>query len=153
LRIFASYSSYLSERDHSDFDQVFKLFGVSQMVKYGTFQQLSERLLNAEGDVRALTEVVMLAANAAPRVIQGGAKTGVITQQPRKRILLVDEVFYSFKLSRLCLRRRLCSSPISAIFFLISSILALTFCVALPFHSPNLPESPSTSLLPSSSPS
>jgi len=59
------YSSYLSERDNADFKSVFDLFGVSAMVKYGTFQQLCERLLNSDGNVRELTQSILNADNIA----------------------------------------------------------------------------------------
>jgi hypothetical protein len=78
------YSAYLSQRDEKDFEVVFKHFGVKEMVNYGTFQQLSERLINEQGDVRAMTLDVFLNSKEA-RV----ATPRVTTKQ---RILLVDEV-------------------------------------------------------------
>ena len=88
------YSAYLSERDAKDFEEVFKLFGVKDMVNYGTFQQLSERLINADGDVRSMTRDVMLGSQEA-RVSQRGARV----QSAKGRILLVDEVDVFFSSS------------------------------------------------------
>ena len=85
------YSAYLSERDNKDFEAVFKHFGVSEMVQYGTFQQLSERLINEEGDVRAMTLDVVLNSKEA-RALPARA-------MPKKRILLVDEVDVFFSSS------------------------------------------------------
>ena len=59
------YSSYLSERDNADFKMVFDLFGVSKMVEYSTFQQLCERLVNSDGNVRELTQSILNADNVA----------------------------------------------------------------------------------------
>ena len=59
------YSSYLSERDNADFKKVFDLFGVSNMVEYSTFQQLCERLINSDGNVRELTQSILIADNVA----------------------------------------------------------------------------------------
>ncbi len=86
------YSAYLSERDAKDFEAVFKLFGVKDMINYGTFQQLSERLINADGDVRSMTLDVMLGSKEA-----SVSKFGARVQSPKGRILLVDkvDVFFS----------------------------------------------------------
>lgn len=78
------YSAYLSERDHKDFEDVFKHFGVNEMVTYGTFQQLSEKLINEEGDVRTMTLDVILNSKES-RVLPARISA-------KKRILLVDEV-------------------------------------------------------------
>ena len=88
------YSSYLSERDAKDFEAVFKHFSVNEMVHYGTFQQLSERLINADGDVRAMTLDVILGSKEA-RVAQVGARD----RGAKRRILLVDEVDVFFSSS------------------------------------------------------
>jgi hypothetical protein len=72
------------------------------MVSYGTFQQLSERLVNEDGDVRALTEETIL--NAAGRGSSSGGASVVYSRgraksnhrrggpKPSRRILLIDEV-------------------------------------------------------------
>jgi hypothetical protein len=88
------YSAYLSERDQLDFKATFDLFGVRHMVQYGTFQQLSERLVNSEGDVRELTRDLMLSSERSMTMNPSGAKGG-----QKKRILLVDEVDVFFSRS------------------------------------------------------
>jgi hypothetical protein len=95
------YSAYLSQRDKNDFEKVFTLFDVSSMVTYGTFQQLSERLINMEGDVRTMTRDMVLpnkksAARGDPR--GSAARGGARSQEPR-RVLLVDEVDVFFSSS------------------------------------------------------
>jgi hypothetical protein len=85
------YSAYLSERDHKDFEDVFKHFGVNEMVTYGTFQQLSEKLINEEGDVRTMTLDVILNSKES-RVLPARISA-------KKRILLVDEVDVFFSSS------------------------------------------------------
>ena len=95
------YSAYLSQRDKNDFEKVFTLFDVSSMVTYGTFQQLSERLINIEGDVRTMTREMVLpnkksAARGDPR---GSAARGSAKSQEPRRVLLVDEVDVFFSSS------------------------------------------------------
>jgi hypothetical protein len=70
------------------------LFGIQDMVNYGTFQQLSELLINADGDVRSMTRDVILGSKEA-RVSQHGARV----QSAKGRILLVDEVDVFFSSS------------------------------------------------------
>lgn len=41
-----SYSTYLSERDYSNFKQIFEELGVSNRISYGTFNQITEKLIN-----------------------------------------------------------------------------------------------------------
>ena len=95
------YSAYLSQRDKNDFEKVFTLFDVSSMVAYGTFQQLSERLINSEGDVRTMTRDMVLdnkklAARGDPR---GGSSRGDAKSKEPRRVLLVDEVDVFFSSS------------------------------------------------------
>jgi len=75
------------------------------MVTYGTFQQLSERLVNSEGDVRALTHDVFKNGGTGAAIGGGaaakasGSAAGQSQKKSKKqsatgqnRILLVDEV-------------------------------------------------------------
>jgi hypothetical protein len=80
------YSAYLCERDALDFATVFQIFEVQEMVTYGTFQQLSEKLVNERGDVRDLTRDMFSSASA------GAVRTKATPPAGQKRILLVDEV-------------------------------------------------------------
>jgi hypothetical protein len=83
------YSSYLSERDHSDFHSLFVGFGVDKQVRYGNFNKLAEDMLNARGKIRDLTCKFMTsgAESTMPLVQRGN----------RKPILLIDEVDVFFK--------------------------------------------------------
>ena len=83
------YSAYLSRRDFDNFEHVFKHFEVHDKVSYGTFQQLSERLIHDRGDVRAITEELIFGHVAASSK-DGMGKKGTVGKE--KRILLVDEV-------------------------------------------------------------
>jgi len=87
------YSAYLSDRDNFHFAKVCELFDVSQMVSYGTFQQLSERLVNSEGNVRDLVAAIL---NPTTSASGAASKSGKKPKQA-KRILLIDEfdVFFS----------------------------------------------------------
>ncbi|KAL4509940.1 hypothetical protein ABPG72_010133 [Tetrahymena utriculariae] len=49
------YSSYLSQRDYKDFKDIFKNFGVSEKISYGSFQQQAEKYLNKYQNIRNLT--------------------------------------------------------------------------------------------------
>lgn len=77
----ACYSEYLSSRDLQDFDAMFKLLEVDQYVEYGTFKNLSENILNAEGDLRQLTEQVI-----------DGKPLESKKKEERQSIVVVDEV-------------------------------------------------------------
>lgn len=89
------YSAYLSHRDNLQFAKVFELFDVSQMVSYGTFQQLSERLVNSEGDVRDLVSAILNPTTSAG----GAASKSGNKLKLAKRILLIDEVDVFFSRS------------------------------------------------------
>lgn len=49
----ACYSEYLSKRDRVAFDKLFTMLGVDKVITYGTFDKLSERLINKKIDIRA----------------------------------------------------------------------------------------------------
>eukprot|EP00463_Aulacantha_scolymantha_P000498 TRINITY_DN1303_c0_g1_i1.p1 TRINITY_DN1303_c0_g1~~TRINITY_DN1303_c0_g1_i1.p1 ORF type:complete len:127 (-),score=14.91 TRINITY_DN1303_c0_g1_i1:13-393(-) len=48
----ACYSSYLSERDSAEFKWMFDILSVSDYIHYGTFNNLSESIINVGGDLR-----------------------------------------------------------------------------------------------------
>jgi tetratricopeptide (TPR) repeat protein len=77
------YSSYLSSRDEESFASVFKAFNVKENVQYGTFNGLAEKSINAKGDVRKMTEQVL---------VNRGAPADLPVAAERRRILLIDEV-------------------------------------------------------------
>eukprot|EP00935_MAST-01C_sp_MAST-1C-sp1_P000725 g725.t1 len=91
------YSQHLSSRDAQDFGPVFKQFGVQDMVSYSTFRQLANKLINEDGEVRALTKALFGHG--------GGSSSGHLSElsaleeqdmsgkaDKGKRILLIDEV-------------------------------------------------------------
>lgn len=48
----ACYSNYLSERDYNDFQKLFNKLGVTEYIKYGTFNELAEYKINRECSIR-----------------------------------------------------------------------------------------------------
>ena len=48
----ACYSQYLSQRDMKSFENLFSALGVDKSIKYGTFNSLSEEILNKDGNIR-----------------------------------------------------------------------------------------------------
>jgi hypothetical protein len=45
----ACYSKYLSDRDYNSFVDMFKFLEVDDLIKYGTFNEVSEMQINREG--------------------------------------------------------------------------------------------------------
>jgi len=81
----ACYSEYLSQRDYRAFLPMFQSLGVKDRVSYGTFNRISEQIINENGDVREL--IINL-------IKQEKTKQGNINLSKRQRpkLLLVDEV-------------------------------------------------------------
>ena len=52
----ACYSEYLSSRDYVDFESLFTKLGIGDHINYGTFNQLCERIINENGNVRQMVE-------------------------------------------------------------------------------------------------
>jgi preprotein translocase subunit SecA len=50
----AGYSAYLSKRDYESFTNLFTLLKIKEKISYGTFIQLSEKLVNLNGDIRVM---------------------------------------------------------------------------------------------------
>jgi len=80
----ACYSSYLSERDYNAFSNLFNLLGVSQKIKYGTFNKICEDVINQDGDVRKLVENLWVEGVANSTALQNCSTC--------PSILLIDEV-------------------------------------------------------------
>ncbi|KAL4481681.1 hypothetical protein ABPG74_007770 [Tetrahymena malaccensis] len=85
------YSKYLSERDDLDFRNIFKAFGVSEKITYGTFKQQAERYLESYLNVRqaTLNLIKQDAQNPNQQMKQNISNF---------RILLIDEVDIFFNL-------------------------------------------------------
>jgi hypothetical protein len=79
----ACYSSYLSKRDYDAFFHVFRAFRVEDQIEYGTFNQLCENMINADGDIR---EMVQAKAEGRRVSRSKGGSSG------NKKVILIDEV-------------------------------------------------------------
>lgn len=77
------YSEYLSNRDYESFKAMFEAFKLVDKIKYGTINQLCERVINSNGDIRnTVSEWIM---NNKKPSLQDGIKK-------EKQILIIDEV-------------------------------------------------------------
>jgi len=77
------YSSMLSSRDRDDFNKMFIAFGLTDRIRYGTFDTLCEQLLiEHHGDLR----------QAARDFITTGTSTRQTIAAPPQRALIIDEV-------------------------------------------------------------
>lgn len=77
------YSEYLSKRDEDAFKWLFDFLNVSPYIKFGTFNKLSEDMLNQEGDLRDLVSNAIL-----DTALDIKAKAG----HGRQKIALIDEI-------------------------------------------------------------
>jgi hypothetical protein len=79
---YVSYSEYLSKRDSEAFRDVLSAFGVSSFIHFGTFSQLSEKIIEERGDIRSLVSALV-----------GGvpARSCMRTPSGRPKVLLIDE--------------------------------------------------------------
>ncbi len=78
----ACYSSYLSKRDYNAFSYIFDQLKLIKYIKYGTFPQLCENVINEDGDIR----------NKIKEFITNNKKPKSKNISKRPKILLVDEV-------------------------------------------------------------
>lgn len=84
----ACYSDYLSRRDFDAFRSLFEAFELMPYIRYGTFNQLSELMINQYGDVRDLIL----------STISGGQSSLAKTKSSdRPKVLLCDEVDVFFQ--------------------------------------------------------
>ncbi|CAL6025642.1 Helicase-related_protein [Hexamita inflata] len=79
----ACYSEYLSQRDYESFTDLFNAFNVRDNIVYGTFNQMCERYINENGEIRKLTEDCILKNKL-------DAKKN--NKMPRQKVLMIDEV-------------------------------------------------------------
>jgi hypothetical protein len=82
----ACYSEYLSQRDYRAFAPMFEALGVSERISYGTFNRLSEEIINENGDARELL------VNLIKGKKEFKSKIAKDTKIKRAKLLLVDEV-------------------------------------------------------------
>ncbi|CAL6057004.1 Helicase-related_protein [Hexamita inflata] len=79
----ACYSEYLSLRDFESFTDLFNAFNVRDNIVYGTFNQMCEKYINEDGEIRKLTEDCILKNKL-------DAKKN--NKMPRQKVLMIDEV-------------------------------------------------------------
>jgi hypothetical protein len=82
----ACYSEYLSQRDYRAFAPMFEALGVHDRISYGTFNRLSEEIINENGDAR---ELLVNLIKGKKEFKTKRAKEATIK---RAKLLLVDEV-------------------------------------------------------------
>ena len=83
------YSEYLSERDYNLFEQIFQLFEVAQYIKYSKITELSEDTIAAKGDIRGLTQQLIMQQNSD---VLCDSNVGDNSAVCKEAIMLVDEV-------------------------------------------------------------
>jgi energy-coupling factor transporter ATP-binding protein EcfA2 len=79
------YSQYLSDRDYQAFTDFFNALGVTEKIKYGTFNELCETVIKENGDIRDLT----IRAIKGEPLNEARCDRGT---EPKGRVLLIDEV-------------------------------------------------------------
>ena len=79
------YSKYLSARDQRDFASVFQALGIEERIDYGTFNELCEKFLNEQCDLRE--KVCNMILSNASSIAQVST-----TRSVRPKVLLIDEV-------------------------------------------------------------
>ena len=77
------YSKLLSDRDFADFKPLFEELGLQEDISYGTFVDISNKMINKNGDIRKICEQFLLNPNDAKFVEP---------QNQKESILLIDEV-------------------------------------------------------------
>mmetsp|Transcript_36362 Transcript_36362/g.88075 ORF Transcript_36362/g.88075 Transcript_36362/m.88075 type:complete len:2533 (-) Transcript_36362:94-7692(-) len=90
------YSEYLSSRDYGLFEEVFKRFKIARAIVYSTIDTYSEDTTAAKGDLRKLTNSLLLGKlpDSRERFLNVSRNEIVRMQQrlSKEEILLVDEV-------------------------------------------------------------
>ncbi|KAL4441130.1 hypothetical protein ABPG74_002080 [Tetrahymena malaccensis] len=83
----ACYSEYLSQRDYSNFLQLFNILGVTPNIKYGIFNKICEQIINENGQIRDLAiEYISNGFSEEKSRVKGSSK------EKKPKILLIDEV-------------------------------------------------------------
>ena len=81
----ASYSEYLSHRDHSTLRSLFDSLDILNHIRYNTFNKLCEDIINENCDIRQIVEKLICNSSQLTTMRKKGKNT-------RARILLIDEV-------------------------------------------------------------
>jgi hypothetical protein len=106
------YSKHLSERDYEEFEELFRVFGVENEIRYGTFNEHCEVLLNRNGNIREQIERTIASNNSnvpppiTPTNTTAKKRNNTRSRKPvgntrkkdaKSRILLIDEVDVFFQ--------------------------------------------------------
>jgi hypothetical protein len=83
------YSDYLSKRDYSAFTSLFYSLGVLNYIRYGTFNELREFIINENGNIRDVVEQII--SKDLNITVQNARKL------KRTKILLINEVDVFFR--------------------------------------------------------
>ena len=87
------YSEYLSSRDFNDFKDIFVAFKCQNRITYSKITAFSEHSVSQEGNIRKLTQRMILEKYSTTDTFEGDEETKWDGQQNSdKEILLVDEV-------------------------------------------------------------
>ena len=93
------YSEYLSERDCADFMKLFQAFKVQNRIDYSTITRFSEKKVLSKGNLRKLTEDLLLGSvsspDARPHILSpdaAAADEGTPAPLNGEGLLLLDEV-------------------------------------------------------------
>ena len=81
----ACYSEYLSRRDYNYFRPLFESLNVTKDIHYGTFNELCERIILKNGDIREFVQNYLMPTNKSQTQLSASAAI-------RPHILLIDEV-------------------------------------------------------------
>ena len=98
----ACYSKFLSQRDYQSFEQLFVALKVENYITYGTFQELCEKVINDEINIRECVQAMILPnAPQSSRSGHSGAGTGGISGIGSKWSDLIDRFNSQFRNQRL----------------------------------------------------
>ena len=78
------YSDYLSDRDFESFQNMFMKFGLTNLIRYGSFKTICEKFLNERGNIRDGVSSIISSTK--------GINSFAATSKNEERILLIDEV-------------------------------------------------------------
>ena len=85
------YSSYLSERDYNSFKPLFEFLGLQDHIYYGTFNQMSEIILQKQFDIRQKSVELIKSSYQLPGIDKDLQRRREANKS-RKSILIIDEV-------------------------------------------------------------
>ncbi|CAF2388000.1 unnamed protein product [Rotaria sp. Silwood2] len=81
---YACYSEYLSQRDYNGFLKIFDTLGITQNIRYGTFNKLCAEMINRNEEISQSVEQFI--SNGSNNIVSNSQRI------ERAKILLIDEV-------------------------------------------------------------